>query len=311
MSTGAGTSTLHERCVLQGHKGSVNVARFNHDGKYCLTGGDDRRVLLWNPYKEPSDEIAPIKEYAIHSKQVLDVAVAHDNASFASCGGDKTVFVWDVGSGRVLRRLVGHDQRVNAVAYAGTDCSVLISASYDKTVRCWDCRSRNAAPIQVLADHADSVSSVAVCGHEIVTGSIDGCVRSYDLRVGKVTCDRLGQAVTHVTLSHDSNCVLAGCLDARLRLLDKSSGQLLNEYAGHENSQYKLGCCLSHDDALVLCGSEEGSLHVWDLVEAKQVLKLRAHRRAVGMVCCHPTRHDVLTASHDGTAKLWTPDAPS
>ena len=36
-----------------------------------------------------------------------------------------------------------------------------------------------------------------------------------------------------------------------------------------------------------------------------------AHRRAVGMVCCHPTRHDVLTASHDGTAKLWTPDAPA
>ena len=75
MSAGAGTSTLYEKCVLQGHKGSVNVARFNHDGKYCLTGGDDRRVLLWNPYKDPGEEVAPIKEYAIHSKQVLDVAV--------------------------------------------------------------------------------------------------------------------------------------------------------------------------------------------------------------------------------------------
>ena len=107
--SGAGTSTLHERGVLQGHKGSVNVARFNRDGKYCLTGGDDRRVILWNPYKDPGEEIVPIKEYAIHSKQVLDVAVADDNASFASCGGDKTVFVWDVGSGRVLRRLVGHE----------------------------------------------------------------------------------------------------------------------------------------------------------------------------------------------------------
>ena len=94
--SGAGTSTLHERGVLQGHKGSVNVARFNRDGKYCLTGGDDRRVILWNPYKDPGEEIVPIKEYAIHSKQVLDVAVADDNASFASCGGDRTVFLWDV-----------------------------------------------------------------------------------------------------------------------------------------------------------------------------------------------------------------------
>ena len=311
MSEGAGTSTLHQYSVLAAHKGSVNVARFNHDGKYCLTGGDDRKVLLWNPHREPPDEIAPIKEYAMHSKQVLDVTVSHDNASFASCGGDKTVFVWDVGSGRVLRRLVGHEHRVNAVVYAGVECSVLVSASYDKSVRCWDCRSRNAAPIQVLADGADSVSSVAVSDHEIVTGSIDGCVRAYDLRTGRATNDRLAQPVTHVALSHDANCVLASCLDARLRLLDKSSGQLLNEYAGHANSQYKLACSLSHDDALVLCGSEDGSLHVWDLVDAKQLLRLRAHRGAVGMVCCHPTRHDVLTSSHDGTAKLWKPEAAS
>ena len=42
-------------------------------------------------------------------------------------------------------------QRVNAVVYAGESSSVLVSGSYDTTVRCWDCRSRNAAPIQTMA----------------------------------------------------------------------------------------------------------------------------------------------------------------
>ena len=174
--------------TLSSHKGAVNAAVFNSDGGYCMTGGDDRRVLLWNPWRETADAATapfPIKDYSAHNQRVLDIAIAKDDRSFASCGGDKTVFVWDVGSGRVLRRLVGHEQRVNAVAYAA-ECSVLLSASYDTTVRCWDCRSRNAAPIQVLADHADSVSSVAVCAHEIITGSIDGCARAYDLRVGKM-----------------------------------------------------------------------------------------------------------------------------
>ena len=295
---------LKHAATLQAHRGCVNVATFNNDGAYCLTGGDDRRVLLWNPYRDPADAIVPIKEYAIHSKQVLDIAVAHDNASFASCGGDKTIFVWDVGSGRVLRRLVGHEQRVNAVAYAAEN-SVLLSASYDTTVRCWDCRSRNAAPIQVLADGADSISSVTASAHEIVAASVDGCMRVYDLRMGRASCDQLAQPVTHVALSHDANCVLASCLDAKLRLLDKSNGEMLNEYAGHVNKAYKLGCCLSHDDSLVLSGSEDGSLHMWDLVDAKQLLKLGAHKAAVGSVCAHPSRHDVLTASHDGTAKLW------
>ena len=154
---------LREHSVLASHRGSVNVAKFNRDGNYCITGGDDRRVVLWNPHREP-DQLAPIKEYAMHSKQVLDVTIAGDNASFASCGGDKTVFVWDVASARVLRRLTGHEQRVNAVSYAAA-CSVLISASYDKTVRCWDMRSRNSTPIQVLADGAAALTARAPRWH--------------------------------------------------------------------------------------------------------------------------------------------------
>jgi WD40 repeat protein len=37
--------------------------------------------------------------------------------------------------------------------------------------------------------------------------------------------------VTSVSLSHDNNCLLVGCLDSTLRLLDRSSGELLGEYA--------------------------------------------------------------------------------
>ena len=251
---------LQEARLLPGHKGSVNVALFNSDGNYCLSGGDDRRILLWNPRREEAAE--PIKTYTGHNERVLGLAVAHDNGSFASCGGDRSVFVWDVPSGRVLRRLSGHSQRVNAVAYAGEGSSLLVSASYDTTARCWDMRSRNAAPVQILEGAADSLSAVAVCGAEILTASVDGVLRTYDARAGSRTADTLGAALTHVALSGDGHCALAGSLDGSLRLLDRSNGTLLNRYSGHTNRQFKLGACLSHDDALVLSGSEDGSLYV-------------------------------------------------
>lgn len=44
--------------------------------------------------------------------------------------------------------------------------------------------------------------------------------------------DQLHAAVTSMALSNDGNCVLASCLDARLRLLDKASGELLAQYKG-------------------------------------------------------------------------------
>ncbi len=43
--------------------------------------------------------------------------------------------------------------------------------SIDGTVRCWDTRSRRFEPIQVLDEARDSVSSLKVAQHELLTGS--------------------------------------------------------------------------------------------------------------------------------------------
>lgn len=73
---------------------------------------------------------------------------APDNASFASCGGDKAVLIWDVSSGTVTRRLQGHFGKVNVVKYAGGGGgakdgagNVLVSGSFDSKVMLWDMRS--------------------------------------------------------------------------------------------------------------------------------------------------------------------------
>lgn len=283
----------------------VNCCAFNGDGSYCMSGGDDRAIRLWNPHRGEQAG-APIKEYTAHNQRILDLCIAKDNASFASCGGDRTVFVWDVTSGQVLRRLTGHEQRVNCVRY-GPDCACLVSASYDKSVRCWDLRSRNAAPIQILDGAADSVSAVEVGEHEIIAGSIDGTVTTFDLRKGDALRDTLGPPVGHVTLSGDHNCLLCATLDSRLRLLDKSSGTVLCEYLGHQNGNFKLQCAFSLDDARVLCGSELGHLHVWDLVEGRSLLRHAAHAAPLTSLACHPkSPSELLTASHDGTVKLWS-----
>ncbi len=48
-------------------------------------------------------------------------------------------------------------------------------------------------PIQVLEEARDSVSSLHVVGHEIVTGCVDGRVRVYDLRMGMMFVDVIGR----------------------------------------------------------------------------------------------------------------------
>lgn len=85
--------------------------------------------------------------------------------------------------------------------------------------------------------------------------------------------------------------MLASSLDDTLRLLDKDTGEMLNRYytlwsldstvpdyyihyftcsyKGHKSMDYKLDSCLTHDDAHVVSGSEDGRVCFWDLVEVK------------------------------------------
>ncbi|KAH7689789.1 WD40-repeat-containing domain-containing protein [Dioscorea alata] len=75
--------------------------------------------------------------------------------------------------------------------------------------------------------------SVCLTKSEIIAGSVDGTVRTFDIQIGRELVDDLKQPVNCVSLSNDTNCILASCLDSTLRLLDRSSGELLQEYKGH------------------------------------------------------------------------------
>ena len=88
---------------LQGHKGPVRAVRFNVNGNYCLTCGNDKLVKLWNPYTG-----IELKTYSGHGYEVLDGTCSDDSARIASSSADKTVVLWDVSTGQIIRRFRGH-----------------------------------------------------------------------------------------------------------------------------------------------------------------------------------------------------------
>lgn len=167
------------------------------------------------------------------------------------------MFLWDVSTGQRIRRFRGHDSAVNAVTFAAED-SVVVSGGYDRAVKIWDARSNSVDAIQSITAWRDSVTSVTVSGHCITGGSVDGTVRTMDVRAGRMQTDDLGHPVLCVRTSRDGNCTLAGMLGSRLALLDRSSGEVLAEYRGHRNDSAKVDSCLTYGDAYVVSGSEVG-----------------------------------------------------
>ena len=160
-----------------------------------------------------------------------------------------------------------------------------------------------------MGDAKDSIESVCVVDHEILTGSVDGCIRKYDIRLGSLVVDTVGYPVTSAAFSHDNNCILSSSLDSTIRLFDKESGELLNSYKGHVNKEFRISSCLSPTDAFIASGSEDGKAFIWDLVDASIVREIPAHTRSVSCIALNSKRNEMITCSIDGSVKVWVDDA--
>ncbi|EMC94291.1 hypothetical protein BAUCODRAFT_228397 [Baudoinia panamericana UAMH 10762] len=299
---------------LGGHSGPVHALTFSAgSGQYLLTGSQDRQVRLFNPSTRKL-----VQTYSAHGYEVLDLAVSDDNSRFASVGGDKTVFLWDVATAQTLRRFAGHVARVNAVAFGGDGDSVIVSGSFDGTVKVWDGKSRSEKPIMTFGEAKDAISSVAVVGAEIYAGSVDGRVRVYDLAAGHVNVDVLGASVTSVTLTKAGDSFLVSSLDSKLRLMDRPTGKCLQTFKDPQfvNKTYRIRSTLGMADSMAISGGEDGSVCVWDVLSGSLMHRLTHTREittsektskkdVVSAIAWNQLRKQWASAGGDGEVVIW------
>jgi len=320
---------------LTGHNGIVHAVAYSSGSQsYILTGSSDRTIRLFNPQKAPTSSVAPsasnayppglVNKYSAHGYEVLSIDVNTDNDKFVSTGGDKTVFVWDVQTAQTIRRFTGHAGRVNRGVFGGDGDSIIATGSFDGTVRIWDLKSNAYKPIMTLDDAKDSITDVAVHDAEILATSVDGRVRSYDLRTGMCEADVIGFPCTSLAVSKKGTEMLVSSLDSTIRLMDRSNGELLKAYKDEAfvNKDLRVRSTLGLNDSVVLSGSDDGMVFAWDIMGEecmhrfkhsemrevhgkKAIVQPASKKEVVSAVAFCKTRREWVSGGGDGNVIVW------
>ncbi|CAK5086302.1 unnamed protein product [Meloidogyne enterolobii] len=214
-----------------------------------------------------------------------------------------------------------HRGFINSLQY---DCSSmhLFSAGSDSLIRQWDILAKqglNDPFLRCLEHHCDWVNDIVLCsgGSRLISASSDTTVKVWDVRK-KGTC--LSTLKTHkdcvrcLAYSREpSETVASAGLDKCIYLWDvntltkvtaTNNTVTTSSLRGTKNSIYSLA--MNELGTVIIAGSTENILRVWDPRTCQKIVKLRGHTENIRAIAVNREGTMCLSGSSDGTIRLWS-----
>ncbi len=245
-----------------------------------------------------------ILNFVGHTEAVSSVAFSHDGRQALSGSGDKTLKLWEIASGRLVRTFEGHINTVKCVAFS-PDGRLALSGSYYNTLKLWEIASGRM--VRRFKGHSWGVFSVAFSpdGHQTLSGSRDNSLKLWDTASGRLLRTFVGHTngVWSVAFSPDGRQALSGSSDKTLKLWETASGRLVRTFEGHTKDVKSVA--FSPDGRYALSGSVDKTLKLWEIATGRLVRTFKGHTKPVYSVAFSPDGRRALSGSRDKTLKLW------
>jgi WD40 repeat protein len=285
--------------TFTGHQHWVQALAVTPNGRYALSGSDDRTLKLWDLTTGQ-----PHLTLTGHAGSVCAVAIFPDGNRAVSGSHDGTMRLWELATGQQLACCTEHEYPVCALAVT-PDGRHVLSGSLDGSLKLWNLSS--GRPILSFADRWSCVSSLAITpdGDRAISAFFDGTLKLWDLATGALlrTIEAHECPVYAVAITPDGRHVLSSALDCMVKLWDLDSGQALASIFGHKAPVYALA--VTPDGRHVLSGSGDSALRLWELSTGDLCCSYVGHERGITSVTVTPDGRHALSGSTDATLKLW------
>lgn len=283
--------------TLLGHSDDVEDFAFVDD----MTGisvSRDTRILVWDL---GSGKIRRVIEG--HEKDAL--SVAYSDGRIYTSGDDMTLRVWDLESGRMLRKWGPFENETDSCAI-DTGRGRAILGCDDGVVRVFDILSGES--IAEIPAHSSGIKKVATSP---LTGDILSAAYDQKIRIWDAETQRLKRELEHHSTvwersfnwSPDGRRVLAGTFDGTVLLWDATTGLCTGEIGNRGHGNPCFNDVATNGQGQIITVSDDGILRVGMLTGGKaawiRAIEPSSGRILANAVTLDDVNHIAVTGCHD------------
>jgi WD40 repeat protein len=297
------------------HEGEVLAVDVSRDGRLAVSGGRDGMLCVWDVgtgscVRQWSNAPDAVSALAL-SPDALQVVSGSAEGQQLEDVRDRAVKVWDVATGRLVKRLTGHCDYLRGLAVSD-DGRIAVTGGGDYHVRVWDLTVDAGAPrpggdlfwIGGLASSPD--------GGRLVSASDDGAVRLWDTR--DRTCRTVlrgdsRHAILEAAVSRDGRIIVGASEDATVRVWDAEDGKLRHVLSGHLDPVNSV--CETTCGELIISGGgraekpRDCTIRIWRARDGRLLRELIGHDELVSQVAVTPDGRSIVSSSWDERLGLW------
>ncbi|CAN2040567.1 jouberin [Candidatus Magnetomoraceae bacterium gMMP-15] len=236
-----------------------------------------------------------------HKKDIESVVFSPDGQILASGSWDKTVKLWNVNNGYLIKTFKGHKLGVGDVAFS-PDGKLLASGSRGTNVIIWNIKK--SKPIKTL--RTGGVTSVAFSsdGKLLATGGLNNPVKLWRVRSGKSLKTLEGHVlyIGSLAFSPNGKFLASGSYDKEAKLWNVKTGKLIRTYRGH--SDYVAAVAFSPDGKFLASAGNDECIKIWDVYSGWHLKTLECDSSVRAVIFTQDGLF-IVTGHEDAMIRLW------
>ncbi|MBD0388497.1 MAG: WD40 repeat domain-containing protein, partial [Nostoc sp. C3-bin3] len=239
-----------------------------------------------------------------HSEKVTSVVISPDSESLVSGCADKTIKVWNIKTGKLIRTLTEDLGKISSVAISPDGHYLAVgSCQHPKSnVRVYNLNSDKL--LHTLLGHQKPVNCIAISPDGQILASGSNKIKIWNLHKGDRICTLWHSfAVNAAAISPDGTILASASSDNKIRLWNPHTGDPLRTLNAHSGEVKSV--IISPDGEILFSGSTDKTIKIWHLATGKVLYTLTGHLEEVKTLAISPDGEILFSGSADKTIKIW------